>query len=84
MVRALARAAGVFGNIAGEGHLSSIYSRMIVESKIIVSPSISAGTSPRGLALRKSRSGWPLPIAAGILVSYATPFSSSAIFTFCA
>jgi len=69
MVRALARSAGFFGSIAGEGHLSSMYSRMIVESNTVTSPSISAGTSPRGLALRKSWSGWPLPIATGIFVS---------------
>ncbi|MEJ0044704.1 MAG: hypothetical protein WDM81_21890 [Rhizomicrobium sp.] len=69
MMRAVARSAGDFGNSAGEGHLSSTYSRMMVESKMRVSPSISAGTSPRGLALRNSGSGWPVPIAAGILVS---------------
>ena len=82
--RAHARATASRGRSGGVGHLSSMYSRMMVESNSDTSPSISAGTSPRGLAFRNSRSGCPVPIATGILVSYATPFSSSAIFTFCA
>jgi hypothetical protein len=54
IMRARARAAGPRGSSGGAGHFSSMYSRMIVESKMRVSPSTSAGTSPRGEALVKS------------------------------
>jgi hypothetical protein len=74
-MRAFARARASRGIRAGSGNRSSMYSRMIVESKIAKSPSIRAGTSARGLALMKSSSAWPEPIAVGIFTSNGTPFS---------
>jgi len=55
---------------------------MMVESKTRVSPSTSAGTSRRGLAAAKASSR-PL-MKSGSRHSTATPFSASAILTFCA
>ena len=55
---------------------------MIVESKMRASPSISAGTSLRGLAAANGPVAVPEPSAGGVSTSNATPFSRSAILTF--
>jgi hypothetical protein len=55
---------------------------MIVESKTAASPSTIAGTSRRGLTDRNSPR-FP-PSRSGSRDSNASPFSASAIFTFCA
>jgi hypothetical protein len=55
---------------------------MIVESNTRTSPSTSAGTSPRGLALTNSPPAGPAPMPSGSLASNATPFSRRAILTF--
>ena len=55
---------------------------MIVESKMRASPSISAGTSLRGLAAANGPAAVPDPSAVGVSTSNATPFSRSAILTF--
>src|SRR5260370_1287583 len=80
-MRASARAAGSRGNSAGEGYLSSRYSRMIVESKMRASPSIKAGTSRRRLAAANDPAELPEPTACGVSTSNARPFSRSPIFT---
>ncbi len=81
-MRASARAAGSRGNKGGEGNLSSRYSRMMVELKMRTSPSISAGTSLRGLAAANLPSALPEPSAAGVSTVKSSPFSRSAILTF--
>ena len=83
-MRASARATGSAGIRCGVGYLSSRYSRMIVESKIRAAPSISAGTSLRGLAVANGPSALPVPIAPGVCLSKTRLFSRRAIFTFCA
>jgi hypothetical protein len=55
---------------------------MTEESKTATAPSTSAGTSPRGLIRANSPRWLPLPMLPGRGASNATPFSSSAIFTF--
>jgi hypothetical protein len=50
----------------------------------VTSPSTSTGTSPRGFAAANSPATLPEPIAAGSSASNGTPFSASAILTFCA
>jgi hypothetical protein len=82
-MRTRARSAAIAGSSAGAGQRSSMYSRMIVESNTATSPSISAGTSPRGLTRTNSPPAAPLPMLPGMMASNGTPFSSSAIFTFC-
>src|SRR5438093_1574616 len=65
-MRTRARSAGAAGRSGGVGQRSSMYSRMMVESKTRVSPSTSAGTSRRGLAAANASSRPPeLPILAG-------------------
>ena len=59
-----------------------MYSMMMVESKIRVSPSISTGTSARGLAAANGPSVRPVPKLSGSSAVKATPFSRRAIFTF--
>src|SRR5271157_2492798 len=84
-MRMRALSLGGFGRSGGEGQRSSMYSRIMVESKIWTSPSISAGTSPRGLASAKPGSAaTPLPIPIGRRASNGIPFSRSAILHFCA
>ena len=84
IIRTFALLAGPAGNIGGAGQTSSMYSRMIVLSKMAVPPWISAGTSPRGLALAKPPPVAPVPIPSGKRTSKGTPFSRSDILTFCA
>ena len=55
VLAAKARAAGEAGIIGGEGNLSSRYSRITVESKIVCPSWTSAGTSRRGLSSASSR-----------------------------
>ena len=55
---------------------------MMVESKICASPSISAGTSLRGLAAANTPSALPEPSAGGVSTLKSRPFSRSAILTF--
>src|SRR5204863_400023 len=55
-MRTRARSAGAAGRSGGVGQRSSMYSRMMVESKTRVSPSTSAGTSRRGLAAANASS----------------------------
>jgi len=55
---------------------------MIVESKMRASPSISVGTSLRGLAAAKAPPAVPVPSAAGVSTLKSSPFSRGAIFTF--
>lgn len=56
-----------------------MYSRIMVESKICTSPSMSVGTSKRGLAVMRSASGVPFVIASGTLVVKGMSFSRRAI-----
>ena len=55
---------------------------MMVESKMRASPSISAGTSLRGLAAANAPSALPEPSAGGVSTLKSRPFSRSAILTF--
>ena len=71
------------GNSGGVGYLSSRYSRMIVESNTTVSPSTSAGTSPRGLTVPSTPLAGPPPNPSGAITSKAIFFSRRAILTFC-
>jgi hypothetical protein len=80
-MRTRARSSADAGRIGFCGYLSSRYSQMIVESKILVGPSMSAGTSARGFASVHSDSAPPVPIA-GVFSSKGIPFSSRKIFTF--
>ena len=84
VLRVRARAAGVAARSAGSGHLSSMYSRMIVESKTRTSPSTSVGISARGLASTKSPPAVPSAMPSGRIGVNGMPFSRSAIFTFMA
>jgi hypothetical protein len=82
VIRAAARAAGSRGSSGGSGQRSSTYSRITVDSKIRTSPSISTGTSARGLAAANGPSVRPVPKVSGSSAVKATPFSRRAIFTF--
>jgi hypothetical protein len=57
-------------------------SRITVESKIGEPSTNSTGTSPRGLAARKSPGVAPEPMASGVRTVKGTPFSARAILTF--
>ena len=75
-------AAGSRGSRGGSGQHSSMYSRMMDESKLRTFPSTSSGTSARGLSTANGPSVRPVPRFSGHSRSKATAFSRKAILIF--